>query len=264
MRSVRVVVAEDCTAVREALVRELEHRSGILVVGAAQNGVEALHLVREHRPQVLVCDMVMPQLDGFGVLEGLAQLESTHRPRVIALTALSRDDFISRAMELGAAYYMVKPANMDCLTHKILALAGSGAAALPDAPPQEEESAEQGVANLLLEMGVPAHLNGYRFLLHSALMALAHPDYLDCITLRLYPAVASLFSTTAGCVERSIRHAIGATWARGGAAAFEAVLNRRCFSESDKPTNCELIALLSEQARLRGWGRLLPPEMQRH
>lgn len=254
MKSVRVVVAEDCAAVREALAQELSRRPGILLVGTAANGLEALQLVRQHCPQVLVCDMVMPQLDGFGVLERLSHMEVTHRPHVIALTALHRDDFISHAMELGAAYYMVKPADMDSLTRNILSLSGTVLAPMPEAP-QAEETAEQNVATMLLEIGVPAHLDGYRFLLQATLLALEHPAYLDSLTRTLYPLVASHFGTTASCVERSIRHAISTTWARGGVSAFESILNRRCFSPHDRPTNSEVIALLTEQARLRGWGK---------
>lgn len=251
--AVKVLIAEDDPGMRETLVRELERRHGIQLVGAAKNGVEALGLIRQCLPQVLVCDMVMPRLDGFGVLEAVSCMHAAQRPRVIALTALSRDDFIMRALELGVADYMVKPANMDFLARRIMALAGTHPSARPAEQPAKQGSAEQNVAAMLLSMGVPTHLNGYRFLLHSTLMVLEHPDYLDSITHVLYPAVASHFNTTASCVERSIRHAIYTTWARGGASVFETVLNRRAFTADDRPTNCELISLLCEQARLHGW-----------
>lgn len=250
---VRVLIAEDNPATREALIRELESRQGIQLIGAARNGIEALHLIRQRSPQVLVCDMVMPQLDGFGVLEEMTRMKATQKPRVIALTALSRDDFIMRALELGVAYYMVKPADMNFLAQRIMALAGKLLPARQAETPQEKASAEQNIAAMLLKMGVPVHLNGYRFLLRATLLVLEHPDYLGNITHALYPAVASHFSTTASCVERSIRHAISMTWARGGASAFETVLNRRTFTADDRPTNCELISLLCEQARLHGW-----------
>lgn len=254
MEPVRVLVAEDNQGQREALVRALEGCQGLRVVGAAENGVEAIRLVREQAPAVLICDMVMPQMDGFGVLEALNAMEPAKRPRVIALTALSRDDFITRAMNLGVAYYMVKPADTDFLVQQIMKLAGRRRAIPGRQEPPRPESAEQTVAKMLLTMGIPAHLNGYRFLLRSTLEVLEHPESLSNITHALYPAVASCFGTTASCVERSIRHAINLTWERGGATAFEHVLNRRSFSENDKPTNCELIALISERVRLQGWG----------
>lgn len=248
MESVRVLVAEDNQGQREALVKSLEGSPGLRVVGAAENGVEAIRLVQERSPAVLICDMVMPQMDGFGVLEALSRMEAAKRPQVIALTALSRDDFITRAMNLGVAYYMVKPVDTAFLVQQIIKLAGRQT----DQPRQG--SAEQAVARMLLTMGIPAHLSGYRFLLRSALEALDHPASLSNITHELYPAVARSFDTTASRVERSIRHAINMTWQRGGATAFEHVLSRRAFSPNEKPTNCELIALISERVRLQGWG----------
>lgn len=254
MGPVRVLVAEDNASQREKLLESLSQQRNLQVVGAAGNGVEAMHLIAERMPEVLVCDMVMPQLDGFGVLEEVSHMEAAHRPKVIALTALSRDDFITRAIGLGASYYMVKPADTEFLTQLIMSLAGQTDAqeeAVPE--PATEESAEQTVADMLLHMGVPAHLNGYRFLLRSVLLALEHPDQLGSITRALYPAVARYYNTTASRVERSIRHAIEMTWTRSGAPVFEKVLDYRAFSMDDKPTNCELIALLSERARLQRW-----------
>lgn len=250
MEPIRVLVAECDPGQRAALVNALSRCGGLNVVGAAENGVETLRMVREKNPGVLVCSMVMPQLDGFAVLEEIARMETPRRPRVIALTALSREDFITRAMELGAAYYMVKPVDVALLVQQILRLAGRRVE--PQRPRLMEESPEQAVAEMLLSMGIPVHLRGYRFLLHSALMALEKPECLASITHVLYPAVACCFDTTASRVERSIRHAINMTWERGGAAAFERTLNRRAFSENDKPTNCELIALLCERVRLSG------------
>lgn len=253
MEAVRVLVAEDNPMLRERLVDSLNRRQGLRVVGAAENGVEAIRLIREQLPRVMVCDMVMPQMDGFAVLEEVSHMAAAQRPRVIALTALSRDDFITRAMNLGVSYYMVKPADTDFLAQQIMKLAGRPEPeGLPHRPAPAEESVEQTVAGMLLRIGMPAHLSGYRFLLRSVLLVLECPESLSSITHELYPAVARHHNTTASCVERSIRHAINITWARGGAAAFEQVLDRRAFSVNDKPTNCELIALLSERVRLQG------------
>lgn len=181
-------------------------------------------------------------------------MEDEQRPRVIALTALSRDDFITRAMNLGVSYYMVKPADTDFLAQQIMKLAGKNRQGqVQSGVHTAEESPEQAVAGMLLNIGMPAHLSGYRFLLRSVLLALKQPECLRNITHELYPAVARCLNTTASRVERSIRHAINITWARGGAAAFERILDRRTFTENDKPTNCELIALLAERARLQGW-----------
>ncbi|MBE5803865.1 MAG: sporulation transcription factor Spo0A [Clostridiales bacterium] len=246
MNQVRVLVAEDDQAQRENLVRNLGKYQDILVVGAAENGVEAVRMVWERNPEVIICDMVMPQMDGFGVMREISNMAPDYRPKVIALTALSRNDFIARAMELGVSYYMLKPADLKFLVQQIRQLAKNA----PVASLSEAENPEQVVAEMLQRIGIPVHLNGYRFLLRSALMVLDHPECLTGITRTLYPAVAHYCNTTASRVERSIRHAINMTWERGGVKAFERVLTWRAFSAKDKPTNCELIALVYEKVRL--------------
>ena len=107
------------------------------------------------------------------------------------------------------------------------------------------------VASLLLSLGMPAHLNGYRFIYQAVLAVLDRPDMLSNITCTLYPAVARQFSTTASRVERSIRHAIYVTWTQSGPEIFSKAFESRAFTYADKPTNCEMIALLSERVRYR-------------
>lgn len=258
MDPVRVVLAEDDPKQRAQLVEGLCSQSGLQIVGVARDGLEALRLVKLKRPQVLVCDMVMPHIDGFAVLEKIGRMDPLRQPKVIALTALSRDDFITRALHLGVSYYMVKPVNITFLTQQIMELAGrSETAALPAPPPpalppqSDAETTEAMVAALLLQIGMPAHINGYKFTRQAVLMVLDQPELLSGITRMLYPAVASCFDTTPSRVERSIRHAIGLTWARGGENAFRRVMEEGAFTSGERPTNCELIALLSERIRFQ-------------
>lgn len=255
METVRIILAEDNPVQRENMVKELGKRSGVRLMGVAQNGLEAIQLIDEYMPDVVLCDMVMPHMDGFAVLEEIARMDAYRRPRVIALTALNREDFIIRALELGVSYYMVKPVDVDLLVQRIHALARRQSwteQARLDAA--QEHNAEQNVAELLMRIGMPAHLNGYRFLLQSVLQVLEHPAEMSSITRGLYPAVAMCFDTTASRVERSIRHAINMTWDRGGTAAFAQVLKHRALAADEKPTNCELIALLAERVRLQSLG----------
>ena len=66
-------------------------------------------MLRQTPVDIMLLDMVMPRLDGFGVLDGMRSLDDEHKPHVIALTAMVRDDLIQRAVSMGADYYMLKP-----------------------------------------------------------------------------------------------------------------------------------------------------------
>ncbi|MGN0971293.1 MAG: sporulation transcription factor Spo0A [Aristaeellaceae bacterium] len=255
LEPIRIIVADDAPAQRNQLISALAPDDRITVVGEASDGMEALSLISSLHPQVLVCDMVMPRMDGFALLEHLAGLPHADRPSFIAQTALCRDDFIMRAISLGAAYYMLKPVNVEQLIEQILCVAGAGpmpaSPALASQPEEDgQERLEKYVTSLLLQIGIPAHMNGYKYLRQAIMTAVVNPDVLDCVSRDLYPTIAQACDTTASRVERSIRHAIAVTWDRAGSATFNKVLGRYATGCSEKPTNCEFVALMAERIRI--------------
>ena len=257
MDSVRVVVADDNTQLRDMVAMFLQEQSGIEVVGTACNGVEALELVAGQQPDVLVCDMIMPKMDGYGVLERLSSQKMEKRPGIIALTALGRDDFIARAVNLGVDYYMVKPFDFTVLAQRVLETAGEGMRAkeLGERLHREEnasaESLEERIANLFLTVGIPAHIKGYQYLREAVKMVIENPDLMGRITKELYPGIAHRFGTTSSKVERAIRHAIEVAWNRGRIEALDEAFGRNVCSLDDKPTNGEFIALVSDRLRIK-------------
>ncbi|MGN0745358.1 MAG: sporulation transcription factor Spo0A [Aristaeellaceae bacterium] len=255
LEPIRIIVADDAPSQRSQLISALAPDDRIIVVGEASDGMEALSLISSLHPQVLVCDMVMPRMDGFALLEYLAGLPDADRPSFIAQTALCRDDFITRAIGLGAAYYLLKPVDVDQLIEQILSVAGTEP--MPVSPrlagqPEEDgqERLEYFVTSLLLQIGIPAHMNGYKYLRQAVMTAVENPDVLDCVCRDLYPAIAKAYDATASRVERSIRHAIDVTWDRADSAAFNKVIGRYAGGCGEKPTNCEFIALMAERIRI--------------
>jgi len=257
MEKVRVVVADDNLQLQSMIADYLHGQSGIEVVGMASNGVETIRLVQEEAPDVLVCDMIMPQMDGYGVLEQLASMKLTKKPGVIALTALGRDDFITRAINLGACYYMVKPFDFSILAQRIFETAGEieRADALSIRIRRDESEGEgnleERIANLFLTVGIPAHIKGYQYLREAVKMVIDNPDLMGRITKELYPGIAHRFGTTSSKVERAIRHAIEVAWNRGRIEALDEAFGRNVCSLDDKPTNGEFIALVSDRLRVR-------------
>ncbi len=79
----------------------------------ARDGVEAMQQVAEHRPDLIVLDVMMPRMDGWSVLQELANLPEDERPRVVMVTALASARDRARAAELGAAAYVSKPFNVE-------------------------------------------------------------------------------------------------------------------------------------------------------
>ena len=257
MEMVRVVVADDNQQLREMITGYLGEQNGIEIVGSASNGLETLDLLQKQEPDVLVCDMIMPQMDGFGVMERIPALKLSHQPGIIALTALGRDDFIARAINLGASYYMVKPFDFGVLAQRVFETAGEEAKAdalgtmLYRNEPEGGSSLEERIANLFLTVGIPAHIKGYQYLREAVKMVIENPDLMGRITKELYPGIARRFGTTSSKVERAIRHAIEVAWNRGRIEALDEAFGRNVCSLDDKPTNGEFIALVSDRLRIK-------------
>lgn len=247
---VRVVIAEDHLQLQETMKHALEKTEEIQVVGCTADGCEVLPLVRLCRPDVLLLNMVLPQMDGCAVLEALAAVQAGHKPNVIALSSLNHDAFVAHVMDLGAQYFMVKPIDMEVLHRRVLEAAQAPAQPETQRPAglsrPELHSSTERVTTMLLTLGMPPHLRGFRFVRDAALLAQKKPEWLCALTKGLYPVIARHHDTSVLSVERSIRHAIEVTWARGRIEAMDHIFGRRVCSLGEKPTNGEFIGLLTE------------------
>jgi NarL family two-component system response regulator LiaR len=117
--SIRVLVVDDHAVVREGLRSFLELQDGIEVVGEAADGKEALELARRVRPDVVLMDLVMPNVDGLEAMRRLRQSAPT--ARVIVLTSFLDEDHLLPAMRAGAAGYLLKNAQPQELARAIRA-----------------------------------------------------------------------------------------------------------------------------------------------
>ena len=174
---------------------------------------------------------------------------------MIALTALGRDDFISRAVNLGVNYYMVKPFDFMMLAQRVYEAAGESlrAEAISAKMIKQQggktggETLEERIANLFLTVGIPAHIKGYQYLREAVRMVMDNPELMGRITKELYPGIAHRFGTTSSKVERAIRHAIEVAWNRGRIDALDEAFGKNVCALDDKPTNGEFIALVADR-----------------
>ncbi|WP_251130430.1 response regulator [Exiguobacterium sp. s16] len=120
---ITLCIADDNREIVDLLTRQLESEDDLKVVGTAYDGEACLDVVKTHQPDVLLLDIIMPHLDGIGVLERL-QTELAHaKPEVIMLSAFGKDEVTKQAVQLGASYFLVKPFNIQQLITKIRELA---------------------------------------------------------------------------------------------------------------------------------------------
>lgn len=119
-----VLVIEDEDVIR-ANVRRLLELEGYAVI-CASGGEDGLRLALDHRPAAVVCDLVMPDLDGYGVLRGLRSRDETAAIPVVLLTASAGEGERDIALRAGAAYYVTKPFDLKQLLQAVDRACGGG------------------------------------------------------------------------------------------------------------------------------------------
>lgn len=252
MNRIRVLLADGNPGLLNILGDYLGRRRDIEVVARVSDGADVMDAVRSQLPDVIVMDIILPRRDGFMVLEQLNQLDEPSRPKVIVLTGLARDDFILRAIRLGAGYYMVKPFDMQLLCDRIIEIAREREAIVTETRREEVgESADEKITNLFLTLGIPAHIKGYQYLREAVRMVMDDHSLINRITKELYPGVAKAYATSASKVERAMRHAIEVAWNRGRLETVNHMYGYRVFDKQDKPTNGEFIALVADKIAMK-------------
>ena len=260
---IKIVIADDNMEFVSTFAKYLEAENDMEVIGTAKDGLEAYDLIITSKPDVVLLDVIMPHLDGIGVLEKLN--EYGFMPMCIMLSAVGQDKITQRALNLGAGYYMVKPFEVDLLLKRIRDLKmsqninGKMNFFIKDAKPtyinientkNKEDNLEALVTNIIHEVGVPAHIKGYQYLRDGIIMVIEDINVLNQITKQLYPDLAKKHKTTPSRVERAIRHAIEVAWTRGQIETVESIFGYTVNANKGKPTNSEFIAMIADKLRL--------------
>jgi len=251
---ISVVLGDDNREMCTNLTEVFSNQHDMELVATVDNGFSVLEAVDRHSPDVLVLDIIMPHLDGLGVLERMQDLDSP--PKVIALSEFGEEAVLRQVMRLGASYCMLKPFNPQVLLERIRCFHASFDVFFEEDTPfnlagQNESSLQQTISEMLREVGVPAHLRGYLYIRHAISMAVADPSALTGITKNMYPEIAIVFQTTPHRVERAIRHAITVAWQRNTTETVKRFFRQTILDRKGKPTNLEFIALMTDKLLLR-------------
>lgn len=256
-----IVIADDNDETSRALADFLNIQPEMRVCARASDGIEAYKLVEECKPDVLILDMVMPKLDGLGVLQKLRSMH--HKPMVIVYSISAHPRTMELAAKLGADYYFLKPQEPARIAEFISSFSVFSAPPAPAAiiPVQSEPSSfglEAVVTDFIHELGVPAHIKGYHYIRTAIMMVVSEPDLLNFITKQLYPEIAKKYSTTSSRVERAIRHAIEVAWGRGKQETFNEIFGYTIHDGKGKPTNSEFVAMVADRIRISGKVKAVP------
>lgn len=255
--NISVLIADDNEEVTSELSEYIKGEEGMSVAAVASNGEEAYSLIHETHPDVVILDLVMPKLDGVGVLKRLAGAVLPKKPKIIvySISAVA----INMAANTGTLvdYCLLKPQSCDRICEIIRDLTATIKIAKPSviqntaALPAEEIDLETVVTDFIHELGVPAHIKGYQYIRSAIMMVVENMDLLNFITKQLYPEIAKAYNTTASRVERAIRHSIEVAWSRGKPEIMNEIFGYTIHTGKGKPTNSEFIAMVADRIRLQ-------------
>lgn len=264
MEKIRIGLVDDNKDFCDVVTENLSRQDNMEIIFTANDGLAAIEELKNGKcPDILILDLIMPHLDGFGVLEALNGLELKAYPRVIMTSAVGQDSIIQKAIALGAQYYLVKPINMSLLIKRINQMSETiadtfvkevGSSHLKKSITLRDSltsnDLEIDITNLIHEIGVPAHIKGYQYLRDAITLVVENMDLISAVTKELYPTVAAMNNTTASRVERAIRHAIELSWNRGKLETLNSLFGYTVQNDKGKPTNSEFIAIISDKLRL--------------
>ena len=222
MEKLKVLIADDNPRILKMLGDILMDDDGIEVVGTAEDGVETMGMIEETKPDVLLLDLIMPKLDGLGVLEKLHKGSGIGKvPEVIVISSIAQERITETAMSLGALYYILKPFDKDTILSQVKKL-------------------KPGIRFRKLT----------QYLRDAIMMSVDDSEMLNSITKILYPSIAKQHGTTPSRVERAIRHAIEVAWSRGKVDTIDELFGYTVHNGKGKPTNSEFVALIADKIRL--------------
>ena len=258
---ISVLIADENKEYVEKLKAVFKNNENIGSVQIAKDGEEALNKIINEHFDVVVMDVILSEVDGFAVIESAKNQNVTSK--FIIVSSLSSDAFVQKAMGLGVEYYMIKPVSEELVVKRIIdlynAVQDNQVKANQEINVQSDsfkisrnKVLEEKITNIFITVGIPAHIKGYYFLREAIKMAIENPEIINSITKQLYPSIAERFETSASKVERAIRHAIEVAWNRGKIENINSVFGVKVYSNNEKPTNGEFIALVADKMLIEG------------
>ena len=234
-RKIRIVLADPEEEFRMLMKDIIDEEEDMEVVGETSDGADLISLVEQTHPDVVLMELILTRLDGFGVLQKLQ--ESEFRGDSIVLTALVNQASVRDSMNLGASCFIPKPCDVQSVLSRVRQLRDKKTLHVVTPSDLEPSSElERTVTEIIHEIGVPAHIKGYQYLREAIVLTIQ---------------VARKYGTTPSRVERAIRHAIEVAWDRGDVEVLQRYFGYTVSGVKGKPTNSEFIAMIADNLSLR-------------
>lgn len=240
----KIVIVNENQKFCEEMKVILEHDYGAEVVGIAHNGEEAIRLIREKKPDILLLDLLLSRYDGLTVLEEIADV--TAGTEVFVMTELTSAYVLTALEKMGVSVVFIKPFCPKLIAQRMLK---TGEYVLMLSP--EKLNLKRMVTEILHEIGIPTNLKGYHYLRDAIMLAVEDMDRVNAMMRCIYIPIAQKRNATADRVRKNITRAIESAWNQGDAEILQRYFGYTIIGTKGKVTNMEFIALIADKLQLQ-------------
>ena len=241
-QDIKVLICDDSAGIGVTLASALREK-GFFAYTRSRTENAVISSIISERPDVVICYLTLKDSDAVTLMNKTREL-TLDAPEFIVVSEMKNTFIEKQILGNGAAYFIAEPIDLCELSEAVTAVARRS-------PSPSCCNAEILVTDMIKKIGIPANLKGYRYVRCGVLECLSDRSLLDSITKRLYPMIGSRYGTTPARVERAIRTAIETAWNRADKASIHSVLGYNSSYFSERPTNSEFIAMLTDKLRLQ-------------
>ncbi len=231
----KLLIADSTEEFRLALAGQL---AGSYIIRCTQQGKETLEQICTFRPDVVVLDLMLPELEGISILQRTA--EQGLQPIVLATSRFINDYVQEAVTRMGVGYLMIKPCDVQATIDRLADLTGH-----IDPMRLARPDISTVISNVLLSLGIPSKMRGYSFLRESIVLAIRKPGLL--ITKEIYPTVGRASDANKEQVERTIRNAITAGFKHGDQQIWRQYFQPGPNGKMKRPSNGTFIYAMAER-----------------
>lgn len=249
---ITVLIADDNNSFAKMLKESLENTNIYQVIATVDDGVEAIKIIFDKRPRVIISDLLLPNISGQEICSMIEHVKD-YKPMFIAYSSMHDDDIVRDIMKNGISHYFVQPFDIDifvCRLNSLLNISASSKFSLEfNVNPQHDVYIAETTV-LLRKMGIPPHISGYHYLREAIILAAEDFNRINTMMNSIYKPIAYKNESTVARVERSMRHAIEVAFDRCRVHVLEELFGNTIDRNKDKPSNREFIALFADKVML--------------
>ncbi len=244
----KILLTDDSTEFTKKCV-EIFTQKGLKVFTCFKDGNTVYESILNLKPDIVLSDVFMPGADMLRVMELIRSSDLVKKPIFLATTSFDSPELEAEVISSGANFLFIKPFDISVIADRIVKLAAKSDNTFGNNVDPNGKLLLM-VTEIIHQIGVPAHIKGYKYLREAIIMAVNDNEAINSVTKLLYPTIAKNNKTTPSRVERAIRHAIEVAWDRGDVDVLNSFFGYTIQNNRGKPTNSEFIAMIADKIKI--------------